>query len=283
MACMAVFTTLDASGKLVTQGLAIPVAIFARYAISLIFTSLFIWRRGGLAHLKTRHPYLQITRGGLLLASTYCNFFAMSYLQLAQTAAIFFTIPLWVCALSVPLLGEHVGLRRWMAVLVGFCGVLVIMRPGTQSFHPAMLVSLVSALMGSLYNIVTRKVGGHDKAETSLFYVGLGGSTLAAIPLITHWQMPEGWQWWPLLIMGFAGACGHWMLIQAHRLAPASTIAPFIYTQIIWMTLAGYVVFGNVPDAATLLGAGIVVCSGIYVFNRERQKGIVAPIPASGD
>jgi drug/metabolite transporter (DMT)-like permease len=282
MACMAIFTMLDASAKLVTQGLAIPVAIFARYSIALILTSLLIWRKGGLDLLRTRHPYLQVIRGGLLLASTFSNFFAMSYLQLAQTAAIFFTIPLWVCALSVPLLGEHVGLRRWFAVLVGFCGVLVIMRPGTQSFHPAMLVSLVAALMGALYNIVTRKVGGHDRAETSLFYVGLTGSALAAIPLVTHWQMPEGWQWWPLLIMGLAGALGHWMLIEAHRLAPASTIAPFIYTQIIWMTLAGYLVFGNVPDSATLLGAVIVVTSGIYVFNRERQKGVetLATTPA---
>ena len=150
LAAMAVFTVLDAAAKLVTQNLAIPVAIFARYSIALILTAFLIWSTGGIRLLQTRHPVLQIMRGGFLLASTFCNFFAMSYLQLAQTAAISFTIPLWVCALSVPLLGEHVGLRRWLAVLVGFCGVLIIMRPGTQSFHWAMLVSLVTALMGAL-------------------------------------------------------------------------------------------------------------------------------------
>ena len=280
---MALFTLLDASAKLVTQNLSMAVAVFFRYFIALLLTGLLIWRTGGLALLKTQHPFLQILRGGFLLASTFCNFFAMSYLQLAQTAAISFTIPLWVCALSVPLLGEHVGMRRWLAVLVGFFGVLIIMRPGTHSFHWAMLVSLVTALMGALYNIVTRKVGGLDKAETSLLYVGLTGSVVAALPMITHWQAPEGWQWIPLVLMGIAGATGHFMLIQAHRMAPASTLAPFIYTQIIWMTIAGYILFGSIPDTGTLFGAAIVVASGIYVFNRERLKGVVTTAPSPAD
>ena len=280
---MALFTLLDASAKLVTQNLSMAVAVFFRYFIALLLTGLLIWRTGGLALLKTQHPFLQILRGGFLLASTFCNFFAMSYLQLAQTAAISFTIPLWVCALSVPLLGEHVGMRRWLAVLVGFFGVLIIMRPGTHSFHWAMLVSLVTALMGALYNIVTRKVGGLDKAETSLLYVGLTGSAVAALPMITHWQAPEGWQWIPLVLMGVAGATGHFMLIQAHRMAPASTLAPFIYTQIIWMTIAGYILFGSIPDTGTLFGAAIVVASGIYVFNRERLKGVVTTAPSPAD
>ena len=268
---MALFTALDASAKLVTQGLPIPVAVFGRYSIALLLTSLLIWRTGGVNDLKTRHPYLQLMRGGFLLASTFANFFAMGYLQLAQTAAIFFTIPLWVCALSGPMLGERVGVERWLAVCMGFAGVMIIMQPGTSHFHWVMLVSLFASLMGALYNIVTRKVGGHDKAETSLFYVCLTGTVVASVPMATHFQMPVGWQWFPLVFMGIAGAVGHWMLIQAHRMASASVLAPYLFTQIIWMTLAGYFVFGNVPDRYTIIGATVVIASSLYLFAREHR------------
>lgn len=283
LAAMASFTVLDTAAKYVTQHMPTAVAVFFRYFIALLFSALVVWKGGGVPLLRTRHVYLQALRGFFLLASTMLNFVAMSYLQLAQTAAISFTIPLWVCALSGPLLGEVVGLRRWLAVAAGFAGVLVIMRPGTGSFHWAMLLSLGTALMGALYNLTTRKVGGADKAETSLFYVGLFGSLGAALPALVHWQMPQGWQWLPLVIMGVAGTAGHLMLIQAHRLAPASALAPFVYTQMIWMIIAGYLVFNNVPDLWTLVGAAIVVASGIYVFARERMHGSLQPAPDIGD
>lgn len=274
MGSMAAFTVLDASAKFSAQNLPIMVGVFFRYLISALLAVLIIRQAGGVIYLRTRHPTLQVMRGLFLLASTACNFTAMSHLQLAQTAAINFTLPLWVCALSVPLLGEHVGLRRWLAVLVGFLGVLVIMRPGSLEFHWAMLVSLLTALFGALYNITTRKVGGTDSTQTSLFYVGLVGSLGAALPMVPVWQTPQGWQWLPLILMGVAGTVGHSMLIKAHRQAAATLLAPFIYTQIVWMTIAGAVVFGQLPDRWTLLGAAIVVASGAYVFARERKKGV---------
>jgi drug/metabolite transporter (DMT)-like permease len=270
---MALFTTLDASAKLVGKDLPLPMAVFFRYAVAFVLSTALVWYLGGVHFPRTQHIYLQALRGFLLLAATGCNFFAMQYLQLAQVSAIFFTIPLLVCALSVPMLGEHVGLRRWMAVLVGFLGVLVIMRPGSDSFHWAMLISLTSAFFGSLYNITTRMVGKNDTAETSLFYVGLFGALLACVPGVMTWQMPEAWQWLPLILMGVCGTIGHFMLITAHRLAPASTIAPYIYSQIIWMITAGALVFDQYPDQWTVIGAAIVVASGIYVFNRERLQG----------
>ncbi len=274
MGAMAAFTVLDSSAKFAAQGLPVLVGVFFRYLIGFILAALVVWRSDGVRLPQTRHPWLQVLRGLLLLGSTACNFTAISHLQLAQTAAINFTLPLWVCALSVPLLGEHVGLRRWMAVLVGFLGVLVIMRPGSTDFHWAMLISLLSALFGSLYNIATRKVGAADSTQTSLFYVGMVGAAAASLPMMQVWQTPQGWQWLPLLMMGLAGTVGHSMLIKAHRLAPATVLAPFIYTQIVWMTMAGAVVFGQYPDRWTLLGAAIVVASGAYVFARERKKGV---------
>jgi drug/metabolite transporter (DMT)-like permease len=283
LAAMAMFALLDACGKFVTQSLPLPVAVFFRYFIAFLLAAALMFRVPDVAALKTNHPLLQVLRAIVLLSSTFCNFFAMQYLQLAQVAAISFTIPLLVCALSVPLLGEHVGRRRWLAVITGFLGVLVIMRAGADSFHWAMLVSLFNAFLGAMYNIITRKVGGHDAAETSLFYVCLFGSVGAALPLLSHWQTPEAWQWLPLVLMGAAGALGHLMLIQAHRLATASAIAPFIYTQIIWMIIAGWLLFGQLPDNWTIAGAAIVIASGIYVFNRERVRGVATTATTPAD
>jgi drug/metabolite transporter (DMT)-like permease len=283
LATMAVFTVLDATAKYLNQSLPLVVTVFFRYAIALVIALVLLLRRGGVSLLLTRHPALQVSRGFFLLASTFLNFFAMSYLQLAQTAAISFTVPLWVCALSVPLLGEKVGLRRWLAVLVGFCGVLIIMRPGSMDFHWAMLVSLCSSLCAACYNLATRKVGGKDAAETSLLYVCLVGSMASAPVAALSWQLPVGLQWLWLVMIGAAGAGGHLMLIEAHRKATAATLAPFVYSQIIWMTMAGVVLFGQWPDAWTVIGALIVVASGIYVFNRERRRGVTTPAAVPED
>jgi drug/metabolite transporter (DMT)-like permease len=283
MASMVVFTSLDTAAKHVTQDLPPAVAVFGRYAVAFLISAGVVFHAGGPSLLATSHPVLQIVRGVLLMLSTILNFVAMMHLQLAQTAAIFFTIPLWVCALSVPILGEHVGWRRWVAVIVGFLGVLVIMRPGSDSFHWAMLLSIGSSFCGAVYNIVTRKVGARDRAETSLFYVSFVGAIAAAAPLPVLWQTPQGMQWLLLGYMGIAGAVGHLMLIQAHRLAPASALAPFLYTQIVWMILSGYFFFGDVPDLWTLAGAGIVVASGLVVFAREAARGGPRDVPAPVD
>ena len=276
---MVVFTLLDATAKHLVETLPPAVAVFGRYAVAFFLSLAVIMRKGGPQLLVTSHPLLQVLRGVLLMGATILNFIAVMYLQLAQTAAIFFTIPLWVCALSMPLLGEKVGLRRWIAVAVGFMGVLVIMRPGTDSFHWAMLLSVGSSFCGAIYNIVTRKVGGRDRAETSLFYVGLIGALAAAVPLPFVWKTPEGLQWLLVGFLGLAGTTGHFMLIQAHRLAPASVLAPFMYSQIVWMILLGYLFFGDVPDFWTIVGAAIVVASGLFVFAGE-ARGRKAPAAA---
>lgn len=282
-AAIMAFAVLDGLAKFAVQTLPTPIAVSFRYFVGLILSVIVIAQAGGPSLLSTRHPWLQAMRGLLLLASTATNFGALNYLQLAQTASISFTNPLWVCALSVPLLGEHVGIRRWTAVVIGFIGVLIVMRPGTAHFHWAMFLSLASAFCAATYNIVTRKVGGHDRAETSLFYVGLFGSLGSTLPLPWFWQMPQGFEWLLLLGMGMAGSLGHFMLIQAHRLAPASLLAPFAYTQIVWMIAVGFFLFRDVPDVWTLLGAAIVIGSGLFVFARERTLGRETSVPAPND
>jgi drug/metabolite transporter (DMT)-like permease len=283
LVAICLFAMLDATAKFAMHSLPHLVVVFFRYFFALLLATAFLLGRGGVAWIHTRHLPLHILRGVMLLASTMLNFLAIFYLQLAQTAAILFTIPLWVLSLSVPLLGEHVGIRRWAAVIAGFAGVLVIMRPGSSGFHWAMLLSLGAAFCGAIYNIGTRKVGGTDRAETSLFYGCVIGSAGALVPMMGVWQMPEGSEWLLLLGMGLLGFLGHLLLGQAHRLATASVLAPFIYTQIIWMILFGYLFFGDRPDLWTLLGGAIVIASGLYVFARERALGIWRPAPVLED
>jgi drug/metabolite transporter (DMT)-like permease len=164
-----------------------------------------------------------------------------------------------------------VGLRRWLAVIAGFIGVLIIIRPGTAGFHWAMAASVLSALCGALYQIATRHVGRRDQALTSLFFVTVTGA-LGAVPLAAFdWQMPQAWQWGLLGLAAVFGTLGHFMLTEAHRRAPASLLAPFVYAQIIPMIAIGFLVFGDVPDVWTLAGALVVIASGLYVLYRERR------------
>ena len=265
----AMIAMLDATAKYLVGFLGVGLLVFARYGFSLMFVGLWVWQQGGAGLLVTGNGVLQVVRGLLLILSTAANFIALGYLQLAQTSSIAFSNPLWVCALSPLLLGERVGPRRWFAVLVGFIGVLLIIQPGTVSFHWAMLLSLASALATALYQIATRRVGAEDRAITSLFYVSLVGS-LAAAPLAPiGWVMPDFGQWILLVMLGLFASLGHYMLTQAHRMAPAPVLSPFLYTQIIWATLIGFVVFGDVPDAMTIIGGSAVVASGLYVLYRE--------------
>ncbi len=265
------FALLDSTAKYASAYTTTQIIVFFRYGFSLLFVGLLVWRQGGLKLLRTEHFKLQLVRGLLLLVSTGTNFTAVKYLQLAQTSSISFSNPLWVCALSPLLLGERVGPRRWAAVAIGFVGVLIIIRPGSAGFHWAMLLSVVCALAAALYQIATRKVGGSDLALTSLMYVAISG-TAGALPFAPiDWVTPAWWVWLLLLAAASYGSIGHFMLIQAHRLAPAPVLAPFVYTQIISMIVIGYVVFGDVPDVFTLIGSLVVVASGLYVFYREQQ------------
>ncbi len=270
VAAVTTFAMLDATAKYTVKSLSTAMVVCFRYGIASAYVTILLWRMGGARLLVTRHRTLHAMRGLLLLGATGFNFFALNYLQLAQTSAITFSNPLIVCVLSPWLLGERVGLRRWLAVIVGFIGVLIIVRPGTAGFHWAMTASVLSALCGALYQIATRHVGLHDQALTSLFYMTLTGA-LGAVPLaLVDWQTPQSWQWGLLGLAAIFGTAGHFMLTEAHRRAPASVLAPFVYTQIIPMIAIGFLVFGDIPDRWTLAGGLVVIASGLYVLYRER-------------
>lgn len=269
----ACFTTLDSSAKwLITTGMSPWAAVFARYAVHLAIVAVLIVPKQGIGSLASRAPVRETLRAGLLLGSTMCNFVAVSHLPLTLTATIFFTIPIFVTILSIPILGEEVRWRRWAAIGVGFVGILIVMRPWTGDFHWAMLVSLAAALCGSLYQILTRLLAGVDSTNTQQLYAGLV-ATLGVAPLAwIHWQSPEGLLAWGLLLaMGVFGWTGHQLLTVAHRYAPASFLAPFIYVQLVYMTASSWIVFNTPPTKWILVGAPVVVASGFYIWWRERQ------------
>nr|WP_281432940.1 DMT family transporter [Aestuariivirga litoralis] len=267
-------TMVDVPAKLLQfHGASISTTVFIRYIIALmLLTALFVSRREWPARNNIR---LNLFRGLLLTASTFLNFYAVSKLPLALTVSINFASPLISCALAPLILGEHVGPRRWAAVCVGFIGMLIVIRPGADSFHPAMLASLCNALVGAFYQIYTRKAGASTQPETGLLWVFGVGSVLAGIAVLGEGFTPPSpnWLWLVALLMGVAGLATHMVMTRGLALAPASLLAPFAYTQLIWMVVSGVVLFGDWPDKISLLGAAIIIASGIYVWHRERVTG----------
>ena len=262
----AFFAMLDACAKYLSGWHSIFQIVWARYVGHFLFAMLIYALLGGAGTWRSRRPALQIVRSGLLLAATALNFIALQYLQLAETSAISFTIPIWVALLSAPLLGERIDFSGWAAIVVGFIGVLIIVRPGSGFFHWAILLSLSVAIIVAFYQIATRKLAGVDSSHTTQLYTALVG-TIVVSPIVPfYWVTPEGSQLWAMIGIGVLGGAGHYLLIISHRWAPAPVLAPFWYTQIIWMILIGYLVFSDLPDFWTLVGAAIVVASGWYLI-----------------
>lgn len=272
-AALMCFACLDAIAKWLTGHLPTLEVVWARYASHFALSLLILnpWTMPGL--LKTKKLGLQVGRSALLFASTAFNFIALHYLQLDQTAAIAFTAPFFIALMAGPLLGEWIHWRRWLAIVVGFGGVLLVVRPGTAGgMHPVVIFSFLSTLFYAAYNISTRFLAGHDTTGTTMFYTALVGFIAATVPLPAVWVMPTD----PMVIAGMIavgafGFIGHLFLVLAHRYAPAPVLAPYIYTQIIWYAVAGFLAFGQVPSEYTLAGAAIVIASGLYLLYRERK------------
>lgn len=267
------FTCIDTSAKwLVTNDTPTLVTVFARYAGHFLIALAIIAPTAGVSVFATRNLPLEIVRATMLLASTTFNFLAVGFLPLTVTITIMFATPLVVTALSVPILGEKVGWRRWAAIGVGLVGVLVVMRPGVGDLEPAMFLSVAATLCASLYFILTRKLAGVDASNTLNFYAALVPA-LGVLPFaLAVWSWPtEVIDWVPFLLIGFFGWIGHQMVTVAYRFASAATLAPFFYSQVIYMPISSYFIFGDAPDIYVAIGATIIVGSGLYIWLRERR------------
>jgi drug/metabolite transporter (DMT)-like permease len=266
------FSLIDASAKwLVTGGFMILQVAWLRYVGHFLLTFCFYWRTEGHGLWRSNALVLQILRGIVLMSGTVLNFAALKYLPLTITIAIFFASPLLICLLSIPLLGERVGLRRFAAIGLGFLGVLVIVQPFGDSFNWAALLSLGALLSASMYFILTRMIAGRDDNAVSQF-IPAGIGTFALLPfVIGEWRWPEGTIEIGLaIVIGLCGFVGHTFATLAARYAEASTLAPVIYSQIIFITALSWIVFSDPPDIWTIIGTGIIVASGLFVWQRER-------------
>lgn len=269
----AFFACLDSAGKylIVIKGLPAAQVVWVRFlgqflAIVSVLGLMVIPRL-----LVTQKLPMQLFRSLLLLGSTAFNFLALRHLRLDQTTTIGFLVPLTVALLAGPVLGEWVGWRRLLAILVGFCGILIAMRPGVGTFQPAFLLAFGTVACSSTFSLVTRYLAAYDPPEVTLFYSLLAGTFLVAPFALADWVWPAAaWDWVLLLSMGFFGALGHYVFIVAHRYAPASTIAPFAYIALLTHSTMGYLVFDQLPDRYTLVGAAVVIASGLYLLHRER-------------
>jgi drug/metabolite transporter (DMT)-like permease len=269
------FAFSDASAKFLNTRMDTIQVVWARY-MSAFVLALFMFNPVKRPHvMRTSRPWLQLGRSTLLLVSTALNFVALRYLQLDQAIAIIFCTPFIVAALGGPILGEWIKWRRWTAIIFGFCGVLLVARPGAGGIHPAAILSVIGAFCYAVYSISTRILARTDSNETTNFYSNLVGAVAMSVAVPFFWTPQTDPTVIVLMcIMGLFSGTGHYLLIIGHRLAPASVLAPFIYTEIVWMIALGYVVFGDVPNRWTLAGVAVVTASGLYLLYRERVAGV---------
>ena len=276
---MFLFTTTDGAAKYLAADMPPQQIIWVRYGVIVLILLPIIWRRRGEGLLRTGMPLQHVLRGLLLMVSGTIFIIALESLPLETATAIGFVSPFYVTALSIPLLGEKVGARRWAAVGVGFLGVLVILRPGGEAFQWAMLLPLTSSFCWALGLIITRRMRGSERALTILVYSSLVGWIASAPLALPVWRAPSGLEWSLLLLVGTFNALAQYLVIRAFMMASASLLAPFSYSTILWAVLIGAAVFGTLPDRPTVAGALVLVAAGLYVWHRERVRTAPATVP----
>lgn len=279
------FTCIDTSAKwLILAGLPALQVVFARYIGHLLVALAIYLPQEGISALRSNSPVRQFLRSAFLLGSTALNFSALQHLPITVTTTIMFAGPVVVTLLAIPILGEQVGLRRIIAVCVGFTGVIVVMQPWGAEFHPAMFLSLGALVSASLYFVMTRMLAGVEGNSTQQIWSS-GLAAIAILPFaLQGWVWPSSVQGWAVFcVIGGFGAAGHICATIAHRWADASILAPVIYIQIFLAALAGVLVFGQWPTVWTLGGGLIIIASGLYIWQRERRvRGRVRrPVPAT--
>ena len=270
----AFFVVMNTGAKSLSAHLPVVEIIWARNLAHLVFViALFAPTSGGWRLFVTGRPAIQISRSLLLLASTSFFFTALGRVPLAEATAISFTAPFVVAGLAGPLLGERVGAGQWLAIAVGFLGALIVVRPGFGSTSPYALLVFGSAACYGLYQLLTRRVAGVDRPETSVTYSALVGTLVLSAVVPFYWRTPES----PahvlvLASLGLLGGLGHYCVARALLWGPASLISPFHYTQLILAAVAGYLVFGDVPSGWTWVGSAVIMGSGLHIVWRETSR-----------
>lgn len=286
---MCLFVSMDTVVKFLIQDFSQFQIVWARFFFHMFWLSLLL-RREMVAAFLSGNLTLQLARSACLVATTALFFSGLRTTELSTATAIMFLSPIFVTLMAIPLLGERVGIRRFAGVLIGFIGAMIIVNPQTQSVGDALnaqseyakgnswlpesghLMVIGAAACNALYQIMTRKLRSIDNPITTLLYSGVVGVVImsAYVPMV--WQRPDSIQWGLMMLVGFLGLISHFCLIRAFRNAPASLVVPFSYSALLWAIVFGYLVFGALPDQRTLIGATLIISSGLYIFYRESKK-----------
>jgi drug/metabolite transporter (DMT)-like permease len=270
LAAVALFAGMDAVIKLLSPRFPVMEIVFFRSVFAFLPIALMVRREGGLAMLRTRRPLDHAKRSLFGVLSLVCFVYAFGRMPLAEVVAIGYAAPLFITTLSVPLLGEAVGWRRWSAVAVGFAGVLVMVRPGAGVFAPAALVALVATLFYAFAMIAIRTLGRSESTGCIAFYFTLACLVAGGVFMPFQWVAPRAADWPALAALGLLGGFAQLLITAAFRAAPAALVAPFDYTSMLHVTILGWLFWGEMPDAPVFAGAAIVVASGLYILRREQ-------------
>ena len=273
LAAVFLFAALDATAKYMNAFFAVPLLVWARYLVHFVIMLVFMAPGMGREIIATRRPWLMSFRALMLVGVTLLAQLALKTLPLAETTALVFITPLLVALLAGPLLGEQVRRSTWLITLVGFAGVLLIARPGGALFGTGVAYALGAALCYAIYQILTRKLAATEHPNRLLFYTALIGTLSMSLTLPAYWdgQIPTLTQGLLIVSLGLYGGIGHFMLIRAFREAPASTLSPLLYVQLIWATLLGWWVFDQLPDLLAIVGMLIIGASGLSLAIRSRR------------
>lgn len=244
--------------------------VWMRFVVHFVLVVLFVGPRLP-ALAATSQRTLHIARSALVFLGTNIHFVSLYYIPVAECTAIMLIIPIFVTILSAPLLGERVGRDRWIGAIIGLTGGLVIVRPGADAIHPIALLTVASCVMFAVYQLATRRLSSTEGAGTTLLYTSVVGIVAGGAVMPFVWVTPdlEGWAF--LIAMGVCGSVGQYALVRAFEVAPAATVSPFLYTNMIWALIFGLAAFGEFPDGWTLLGAGIITASGLFILRSARR------------
>jgi drug/metabolite transporter (DMT)-like permease len=275
LATMLCFIALDAIMKLALADYSLIQVTWGRFFFATCFAALYCG--SALPQLvKSKVPVAQTVRSAFLMTTTWLFNAGIIFVPLTTATTIMYLTPIVTTVLSVFLLHEAVGIRRWIGITVGFCGAIIVVQPwniGSSTFNSGVLFLLAAAVTNASYQIATRSVR-QDDPRTSLLFTAAVGALATSLLLPFNWAWPDITGWLLLVGSGFAGALGHFCIIRAFRAAPASVIAPFSYSSLIWATLFGYVIWGDLPDRYVIMGATLIVASGLYIFFRERRRNL---------
>lgn len=281
LAAMAIIPFLDVAAKFLgQQNVPVLQSVWARLFLGMILNLPFVLVGRPLRSLVPDIPVMHGARAALLIASTGAFFLALAYLPIADTLAIYFVQPLIVTLLAPVMLKEVVGLRRWIAVVIGFIGTLIIIRPGFQSLNPGVLLALLSGATSAIYMILTRKISGRTDPIVTMFHTNVMGAIITSVAVVFVWVPPTSEQWWLLLMIAVVALVGHYLAIAAYRRAEASLLAPLGYAEMIMAVVCGWWFFGDLPDRWTFTGVGILIACAVYISYREKLRGAPAdPTP----